>query len=140
MDEGLEALLLQTSALTAVLKTRVYPQRARQGWGQMGTGEPPRPYLVYSILTAEASIAAQGPVNFHRVRYDLEIAADKYSDARAMMTALVGLNGFKGLAGGFRFLLVKVDDRRGNYAQPVLGDEAGVQDMKTTLYCIANAA
>ncbi len=140
MDQGLEALLLQTSALAGLLKTRVFPQKARQSWGQLGTGEPARPYIVYSLLSAETSVSATGPVDFHRVRYDLEIAADRYSDANAIMAALVGLNGFKGLAGSFRFLLVKVDDRRGNYAQPLLGDEVGAQDMKTTLYCIANAA
>ncbi len=119
MDQALEALLLQTSALTSLVKQRVFPQRARQGWGQAGTGEPPRPYVVYSLQSAAAGLAMQGPINFHKVRYELEIAADKYSDVNAILTALLTLHGFKGLVGGFNFLLVAVDDRRGNYAQPI---------------------
>ena len=140
MDTAVEALLLQTSALTAIVKQRVFPQRARQGWGQQGTGEPPRPYVVYSLQSAQAGLAVQGPSNFHKVRYELEIAADKYSDVNAIMTALLTLHGFKGPIGSFNFLLVAVDDRRGNYAQPILGDEVGVQDAKTTMLCLANAA
>jgi len=122
IEKGLYALLAGTSAVTAIVGTRIYPGKAAQNAGQR--------YVVYRRSFTEHRRNLRGSGSLKRATITVESFGANYNDAKTLAQAVynaIGENGTSGVTwGGHAVRIARWEDETDEVIPPQMGDDAGV--------------
>lgn len=103
LEEAIYARLMAVAALTALVGTRIYPERAPSG--------ATRPYLSYFQVSRVGEVTLGGSGGLTTRRYQLDIWDDSYLGAKALAEQVrLALDSFHGTVAGVPFNATLVNE------------------------------
>lgn len=119
LAENLRNKFINTSAIQTLIGPRMYQDHPLQG--------PPRPFIFYrrgAVAHERALDDAQGEMPFWHY-FDMELVADRESEAEALVDAVRTLDGFQGTMGDASINRMFVADQNDDYEPVYAGGDSG---------------
>lgn len=126
METAIRQLLIDDSAVSAMIDTRVFDSIIPQG--------QPYPAIAYQRVTTQRLYTQDGESNFYQASLQLTcLAAGKALVEQLVAAVTAVLTGFAGIVGGFTIHSIFIDDESDTELAPLSGQDHNIRGKQLDL-------